>query len=126
MPAIQFTDNGIGTRGRILAKAAVAALGAPSVFNTQPWRWRIGGDVAELRADRSRQVHSIDPDGRLLVLSCGIALHYARTALDTFGADVEVTYLPEPDVLATIRLIAEDTPVGRSGRLFRAMAARRS
>ena len=130
MPAIQFTDRGTTTRvseqGRLLAKAAVAALGAPSVLNTQPWRWRIGGDVAELRADRSRQVHSIDPDGRLLTLSCGVALHHARTALAAFGADVEVTYLPDVDLLATIRLTGQSVPPGRSGRLFRAMSARRS
>jgi hypothetical protein len=69
MPAIQFTDPGATTpvseQSRVLARAAVAALGAPSILNTQPWRWRIGGDVAELRADRDRQVQSIDPDGRL-------------------------------------------------------------
>jgi nitroreductase len=130
MPAIQFTDRATATpvseQGRVLAKAAVAALGAPSVLNTQPWRWRIGGDVAELRADRSRQVHSIDPDGRLLTLSCGIALHYARTALTALGAAAEVTYVTDRDLLATIRLTGPSAPADESGRLFRAMSARRS
>jgi nitroreductase len=116
----------VSEQGRTLARAAVAALGAPSVLNTQPWRWRIGGDVAELHADRSRQVHSIDPDGRLLTLSCGIALHYARTALAALGADAEVTYQPDRDFLATIRLTGPRTPSGDAGRLFRAMSARRS
>jgi nitroreductase len=133
MPAIQFTDRGATTgaseQGQTLAKAAVAALGAPSVLNTQPWRWRIGGNVAELRADRSRQVASIDPDGRLLTLSCGVALHHARTTLDAYGSAIEVTYLPDPadrDLLATIRLMGERTLPPQSGRLFPAMSARRS
>src|SRR5262249_12007497 len=112
MPAIQFTDRGaaaarVSEQGRALAQAAVAALGAPSILNTQPWRWRIGGDIAQLRADRTRQVPSIDPDGRLLTLSCGIALHHARTALTALGSDVDVAHLPEaadPGLLATLRL----------------------
>jgi hypothetical protein len=124
----------VSEQGRTLARAAVAALGAPSVLNTQPWRWRIGGDVAELRADRGRQVASIDPDGRLLTLSCGVALHYARTTLGAFGTRAEITYLPDPedpDLLATIRLADEHPPedsvgMARSARLFRAMSARRT
>jgi nitroreductase len=134
MPAIQFTDRGstagVSEHGRTLARAAVAALGAPSVLNTQPWRWRIGGDTAELRADRGRRVASIDPDGRLLTLSCGVALHYARTTLGAFGSLAEITCLPDPDhdpdLLATIRLAGERPPSARSARLFRAMSVRRT
>jgi nitroreductase len=133
MPTIQFTDRGASTpvseQSRALARAAVAALGAPSVLNTQPWRWRIGGDVAELRADRTRQVPSLDPDGRLLTLSCGIALHHARTALAALGSGAEVAYLPDdtdPDLLARIHLQPEITPPALAVRLFRAMSSRRT
>jgi nitroreductase len=31
-----------------LTNAVVHALRAPSVHNTQPWRWRIGADAVEL------------------------------------------------------------------------------
>jgi hypothetical protein len=130
MPAIQFTDRGTTTgvseQGRVLAKAAVAALGAPSILNTQPWRWRIGGHTAELHADRTRQVHSIDPDGRLLTLSCGVALNHARTALTALGAHAEVTYVADRDLLATIELTGQQTSPREAGRLFRAMSARRT
>ncbi|MFD0821037.1 nitroreductase, partial [Micromonospora zhanjiangensis] len=47
--------------GQILAEAARRALRAPSVFNTQPWRWRIGPDGLELHADRDRQLAATDP-----------------------------------------------------------------
>jgi nitroreductase len=133
MAAIQLTDLEAGVRitpqSRILSQAAVAALGAPSLLNTQPWRWRIADDAAELRADRSRQVQSIDPDGRLLTIACGVALHHAATALTAMGWRARVDYQPdadEPDLLARIRLDGEQKPATSAVRLFRAMATRRS
>jgi hypothetical protein len=133
MAPIQFTDRGtavrVSERGRTLAQAAVAALAAPSLLNTQPWRWRIDDDTAELRAARDRQVTSLDPDGRLLALSCGVALHHARTALAANGVRVEVTHLPDdddPDLLATIRYVGTTAATPESQRLRRAMATRRT
>ena len=132
MPAIQLTDRGTGatvsTESRDLTRAAVAALGAPSILDTQPWHWRIGHDAADLRTDRSRQLTTIDPTGRLLTISCGIALHHARTALDATGHHTDITYLPDdadPDLLATVRIAGTLTPTGDTVRLFRAIAARR-
>ncbi|MEQ4303539.1 nitroreductase [Plantactinospora sp. B6F1] len=94
--------------------AATYALLAPSVFNTQPWRWRIGpGAVLTLRADRSRQVHSIDPTRRLLLVSCGAALHHARLALAVAGYRTEVARFPhhaDPDVLARITVTGRLEP----------------
>jgi hypothetical protein len=34
-----------------LVEAVAAALRAPSLLNSQPWRWRLAGDAAELWAD---------------------------------------------------------------------------
>jgi nitroreductase len=134
MASIQFTDRGTAIRvspgGRALAQAASAAAAAPSLLNTQPWRWRITGDTAELRPDHSRQAVALDPDGRLLTLSCGIALHHARTALAADGVEVDVEYLPDdadPDLLATITyrgFTVQTTPAAQ--RLRRAMATRRT
>lgn len=87
--------------------AATVAARAPSILNTQPWRWRVDENLLELRADRSRQVSSIDPRGRLLTLSCGAALHHARLVLAVTGREPVVTRLPDlrdPDLLARIRL----------------------
>jgi hypothetical protein len=87
--------------------AATAALAAPSVLNTQPWRWRVTGGTLDLYADRDRQLRTADPDGRLLTVSCGIALHHARLALAAAGHACEVERLPdpaEPDLLARVRV----------------------
>ncbi|MFF4812936.1 Acg family FMN-binding oxidoreductase [Micromonospora chersina] len=81
---------------RMLEAAARQALHAPSVFNTQPWRWRITTDTLELRADPDRQLATTDPDGRLLTLSCGAALHHARVFLAAAGWAVTVERWPDP------------------------------
>lgn len=81
---------------RMLEVAARQALHAPSVFNTQPWRWRITADTLELRADPDRQLATTDPDGRLLTLSCGTALHHARVSLAAAGWAVTVERGPDP------------------------------
>jgi nitroreductase len=80
-----------------LTEAAVAAGAAPSIHNTQPWRWRVGDRVADLYADRSRQLAESDPDGRMMLTSCGAALHHACVALAAQGYAVEVTRMPDPD-----------------------------
>ena len=81
---------------------------APSVHNTQPWRWRGSGTTLELHADRARQLTTSDPEGRNLVISCGAALHHARIAARALGWRPTVTLLPDPerpDLLA--RLVLE-------------------
>jgi len=81
---------------RALYKAAAAAGHAPSIHNTQPWRWRIGGETMDLFVERSRMLDVSDPDGHLAVLSCGTAVHHARLALAAHGWRATVTRLPDP------------------------------
>ncbi|GAA1861180.1 Acg family FMN-binding oxidoreductase [Asanoa iriomotensis] len=88
-----------------LAAAADAAGYAPSIHNTQPWAWRVLPDRLALSADRGRQLAATDPDGRLMLLSCGTALEHARLALLAQGWAARVDYLPDParpDLLAEL------------------------
>lgn len=83
------------------------ACGAPSVHNTQPWRWRAGPHRIDLYADRTRQLPVADPSGRNLAISCGAALHHARVAAAALGYPAEVEHLPtpgDPDHLASMSL----------------------
>ena len=57
-----------------LAEAARTAGYAPSIHNTQPWRWRVGPTSLQLWAERDRQLAITDPAGRMLTVSCGAAL----------------------------------------------------
>jgi hypothetical protein len=73
-----------------------AATLAPSVHNTQPWRFVLLEDGFELHADPSRRLDVLDPTGRQLHLSCGAALFTARAAARALGLDAQVQLLPEP------------------------------
>jgi nitroreductase len=90
-----------------LAEAASTAGYAPSIHNTQPWRWRLTGDTLELRLARTRVLQVTDPDGRLATVSCGVALHHARVALSAHGWPATVTRMPEDtdrDLLARLHV----------------------
>jgi nitroreductase len=95
-----------------LAAAAGTAGYAPSVHNTQPWHWRVEDDRMELRAETARQLRTSDPDGRLMVLSCGAALHHARVALAAEGWQAAVERRPDP---ARPELLARVRVTGRGG-----------
>jgi nitroreductase len=113
----------------LLREAVEKAARAPSILNTQPWRWRIHDDLLELLADRSRQVTSIDPDARLLTLSCGAALHHARVVVAAAGHEPVVTRQPDPDrpdLLAQIRLAGRHEVGWKDTWLHRSIRARRS
>ncbi|MEU7766608.1 nitroreductase family protein [Nocardia sp. NPDC049190] len=81
-----------------LRSALALAARAPSVHNTQPWRWRLGDESVHLYADQSRQLQHTDPDSRDLMLSCGAALHHLQVAARAFGWDVLIHRLPDPAV----------------------------
>jgi hypothetical protein len=76
------------------------------VHNTQPWRFRLADNRLELFADQTRQLSSLDPTYRQLLISCGCALFNARVALASAGCQAEVQRLPEPaDAALLARLI---------------------
>ena len=68
------------------------AARAPSVHNTQPWRFRAGHDAIELYADQRRKLR-VDPVGREMLISCGAAFYGLRLGIRSLG------YQPEIDTL---------------------------
>lgn len=93
-------------------RAAVAlACRAPSVHNSQPWRWELGRHSIHLYADRTRSLPAVDPLGADLVISCGAALHHLRVGLAALGWRAVVHRLPnpgQPDHLAAIEFEARE------------------
>ena len=69
------------------------AARAPSVHNTQPWRFRVTRYALELYADPARRLR-VDPLGREMVISCGAALFGLRLAIRSLGFIPEVQIVP--------------------------------
>lgn len=89
-------------------RALLVAVTAPSIHNSQPWRWVFAAGVLELYADLERRLPAVDPDGRGLLVSCGGAVELARLGLAVAGWRVVVDRLPDParpDLLARIRAV---------------------
>jgi hypothetical protein len=59
------------TTSALLRHAAMRATLAPSVHNTQPWRFVLAGDALEIHADPTRQLKVLDPTKRQMLISCG-------------------------------------------------------
>jgi nitroreductase len=90
-------------------RAVSYGVRAPSIHNSQPWRWVYRAGVLELNADRTRQLPALDPDGRSVLLSCGAALELAQLGFAAAGWRTEVDRLPDPtrpDLVARIRPVA--------------------
>lgn len=98
-----------------LLRAVGSALRAPSVYNSQPWRWRVDPTAGiDLFADRDRHLTTIDAAGRDLLMSCGAALAHLVVALAGLGWSATVDRFPDPedsDHLARVRP-SEATPAG--------------
>lgn len=102
---------------------------APSLHNSQPWRWRIAAHSVHLYADENRRLTATDPSGRELVISCGAALHHARTAFASMGWHCRVHRLPNPvehQHLAALEFAPYPEVPASAITLVRAMELRRT
>jgi hypothetical protein len=111
-----------------LVESLVAtAARAPSLHNSQPWRFRPGSHGLELLADPSRMLPGIDPAGRELLVSCGAALFGLRLAVRQAGYRPVVSLLPDPAqpaLLACVQLGAAAPMTGDERRLLAAVPHR--
>lgn len=117
-------DSALG--GQLRAVVELASL-APSVHNTQPWRFTWDGTALSLYEDRSRALPVLDPMGRERVLSCGAALLHARLALADAGRATRTELLPEGDgseLLARLVVDGTATPSPEERALVAAMPRR--
>jgi hypothetical protein len=126
MIAHALSDAGLTT----LLEAAVAA---PSLHNTQPWRFRRGSDgpvdVVEVHADTSRTLTTADPLARSLHTSCGAAVLNLRVAAEHIGYEPRTLLLPSdgtPSHLATVYLLPRAHGLAELQALYAAIPQRRT
>ncbi|MCW3818376.1 nitroreductase [Micromonospora sp. DR5-3] len=88
-----------------LRAAASDAVRAPSLHNTQPWRFRLRDGGIELSVDPLRRLPATDPSGWGTRIACGAALFNLRLALAVAGTPTRVRLRPypaDPDVVARL------------------------
>lgn len=109
------------------ARVVRAATRAPSIHNTQPWRFAATADRLDVHLDRERALPVLDPTRRQQVISCGIAVEFAVVALASAGWLSEVELLPDagdPDHLATVRPLGDIVPTDEDHELAGAIDRR--
>lgn len=90
-----------------LASCVRAAIRAPSLHNSQPWRFRYRSGGVEVFADQTRRLEVIDPSGRELMISVGAAIFNLRLAMRQLGRVPTVRLFPDP---AAPNLVAAVVP----------------
>ncbi|MEO6503367.1 MAG: nitroreductase family protein [Jatrophihabitantaceae bacterium] len=116
-------------RRDVLEPVIAIANRAPSIHNTQPWRWQLHADHLSLRAERTRQLRVADPDGHSLMISCGAALALTELGLASLGWEIETSRLPDPsdpDLVAEFRAVRQCQPSTRDLDLLAAAQRRQS
>jgi nitroreductase len=81
---------------KVIENAVKLACRAPSLYNTQPWRWVADGAGLDLFLDVTRVVHA-DRSMREAHIGCGGALEHLRVAMAAAGWIAEVKRFPHPD-----------------------------
>lgn len=118
-----------GSPGLALRQCLEAAAAAPSVFNSQPWRFRLRRDGVDVLADQSRRLYVVDPRGRELLISVGAAVLNLRIAMLAHGRLPMLRLFPapdEPDLVARVTVGACVRVTDTVEALARAIPRRRT
>ncbi|MDB1087340.1 hypothetical protein PJ985_07150 [Streptomyces sp. ACA25] len=97
-----------------------AAAAAPSVHNTQPWRFRFNSRErsVDIFAVWERALPETDPQGRALHISIGAAVFNLRVAAARLGFTPSARLVPggeDPDLLATVLLAGPESAAPVAG-----------
>ena len=127
-PPARAVAPGFPPREVIAEWLRVATL-APSMHNTQPWRFRVSraSRTVALFADPSRMLRRSDPHGRAMHVACGAALFNLRLAAQVAGREPVVRLLPDdrqPLLLASVRLAGPYRAGEADRELYEAIPAR--
>ena len=80
----------------VIRDAVRLACRAPSLHNSQPWRWVAEDDTVQLFLDKDRVLYSTDHSGREALIGCGAVLDHFRVAMAGAGWTANVDRYPNP------------------------------
>ncbi|MEV0175925.1 nitroreductase family protein [Streptomyces sp. NPDC050803] len=116
-----------------LETCVAAAVAAPSLYNSQPWRFRLDPQTVtfHVRAAPAQSLRFTDPEGRALHVSVGACVLNLRIAMEHFGWTPVTRLLPspgDPSLLATVSPTESRTgePEVAEAELYAALWRRRS
>jgi nitroreductase len=99
-PARGEEGTGMSTTGYLTEDEVgillTAAGQAPSMHNTQPWRFEIDGPVIDVLLDAARTLPAADPAGRLTRVGLGAAAFNIRVAAAMLGHETTLAIDPDP------------------------------
>lgn len=114
------------TWGNTTFRAAVGdAVLAPSIHNSQPWRFRRTAAGIDVMLDRGRLLPACDPTGRAARVSCGAAVYNLRLALAVAGTPATWRLGPR-DLIAQLTPDRPRPPTPAERRMQRAIGHRRT
>jgi hypothetical protein len=83
-------------KAEIIKAAVTLACRAPSLHNSQPWRWVAERSALQLFLDPTR-VLNYDQSRREALIGCGAALHHLRAAMAASGWHTDIKRFPDPN-----------------------------
>lgn len=84
-----LTDDEVGV-------LLTAATHAPSIHNTQPWRFEVQGHVIDVLIDEERTLRVTDPAGRAACIGIGAAAFNLQVAAAMLGHETRLALNPDP------------------------------
>ncbi|TQC48037.1 hypothetical protein EEB14_17265 [Rhodococcus sp. WS4] len=113
---------------RTIESAVSLACRAPSLHNSQPWRWVATTSRLHLHSDPDRLLPATDAYGRQMVISCGTALNHLHYAFAAKHWRLTIDRMPDPadgHLLSTISFLREPE-ISTFDRRMMAAISRRS
>lgn len=113
----------------VVQLAVDLACRAPSLHNSQPWRWKYSDGQLQLFGDHTRLLPAADPTGRQLHISCGAALHHLSVGLLGLRWSADIRYEDRPllpNLLATVDFRRDARPRSHDFDILTAIRRRRT